>query len=457
MERAEKVLSSGVVGEEVYRGLRNNLPLALLVGGYGMLSFAFNWGLGHAGSSAPWDIGAFSFRFYVEGGEIAGFGLAALAAVRRWSAARMGGSAGVCMAAGMLAMLAPWGFLGNIGSVAFGFGYAVLLTEYLTMASRLVPRKTLIVIATGLVSAFAVYPLLNDLNVMSGLIYSFVAVAVAMVCLLAVGGALPPLASDSKGAAFDVLKGHKRLVAFAIGVPFAYGFCTSYLALGPSSFGFALGYMIPGAMVLAGLALFYNRFSLATVYIIGYPTMILGLLLSFFLGLPTVWSKALISASLSSVYILTYMMARLYCRSASAFRCSYAMLTLLITFFVTAGKEAGSVFVPLGLDSAVAVALIMVAVLSFGLVMPRIQEGAAPDVRDPRFAASLRRDALALAHEHGLSERETAVYVLLVSDKSVSDISEELFIASSTVRAHASRIYEKFGVHDRKGLKAVSR
>ena len=54
-----------------------------------------------------------------------------------------------------------------------------------------------------------------------------------------------------------------------------------------------------------------------------------------------------------------------------------------------------------------------------------------------------------LAQDFGLSKRETSVYALLLEDKTNAEIAEELFIAPSTVRAHISRIYEKFDVHTR--------
>ena len=445
------------VGERLYRTVRDNLPMVLLVGANVFLGFAFNWGLAYAGSSAPWSSDGLIFQSYVEGGEIVGFCLMAIAAATGTSLAGSCVAAGVGMVVGMAGMLSPIGVFANGGSAVFGCGYAMLLTEYLTAASRLVPRKTLSVIAVILVSAFISFPLTTELDSAGGSLYAIAATAGSVLCLLMAAEALPPLAKALGKGVAGPLVAHKRLVAFAIGVPLAYGFCTSYLAIGPSSFGFAVGYMIPGVVVLAGLVLFYNRFSLLTVYAIGYPMMVLGLLLSFFLGLPSFWAKVLISASLSSAYILIYMMARLCGRTEAAFTFSYAVLTLLITLFVTIGKEVGSFFVPLEIDSAVAVALVMIAVLSFGLVMPRTQGAETPDVNDPLFDASMRHDALTLAHEHGLSERETAVYVLLVSGKGIGDISEELFIAPSTVRAHASRIYEKFGVHDREGLAAASR
>ena len=60
-----------------------------------------------------------------------------------------------------------------------------------------------------------------------------------------------------------------------------------------------------------------------------------------------------------------------------------------------------------------------------------------------------------IAEAAGLSARETTVFRLLVMGKSATEISEELFISNGAVRAHSSRIYDKFGVHSRKDFDAL--
>lgn len=60
-----------------------------------------------------------------------------------------------------------------------------------------------------------------------------------------------------------------------------------------------------------------------------------------------------------------------------------------------------------------------------------------------------------IAAAKGLSQRETTVFQLLIQGKSATAIGEELFISNGTVRAHCSRIYDKFGVHSRKDFDAL--
>lgn len=57
--------------------------------------------------------------------------------------------------------------------------------------------------------------------------------------------------------------------------------------------------------------------------------------------------------------------------------------------------------------------------------------------------------------ERGLSKRETTVFMLMASGCDIAAISDELFISKSAVRAHASRIYAKFAVHNRQEFNEV--
>ena len=54
-----------------------------------------------------------------------------------------------------------------------------------------------------------------------------------------------------------------------------------------------------------------------------------------------------------------------------------------------------------------------------------------------------------------LSDREKEIAFMLVQGKTNKDISDELFISPGTVRAHASHIYAKLGVHDRNALASL--
>ena len=51
-----------------------------------------------------------------------------------------------------------------------------------------------------------------------------------------------------------------------------------------------------------------------------------------------------------------------------------------------------------------------------------------------------------------LSARELEVFSLLLSDKTLSEIGEELFISYSSVHFHCKNIYRKLGISNRRQL-----
>ncbi|MDY3128546.1 MAG: helix-turn-helix transcriptional regulator, partial [Berryella intestinalis] len=59
---------------------------------------------------------------------------------------------------------------------------------------------------------------------------------------------------------------------------------------------------------------------------------------------------------------------------------------------------------------------------------------------------------LQLARSFGLTERETAVFELLMKGRSVPYIRDELVISKNTVATHVKHIYAKSGVHTRQEL-----
>lgn len=60
-----------------------------------------------------------------------------------------------------------------------------------------------------------------------------------------------------------------------------------------------------------------------------------------------------------------------------------------------------------------------------------------------------------LARRFSLSPREAEILQLIAAGKTGREISEELFIAEGTCKAHTRHIYEKMGIHSRKELFAI--
>jgi two-component system nitrate/nitrite response regulator NarL len=73
------------------------------------------------------------------------------------------------------------------------------------------------------------------------------------------------------------------------------------------------------------------------------------------------------------------------------------------------------------------------------------------DVVAPGLAAGLAGEIRRRAEPKGpvLSPREREVLKLIAAGRSIPAIAKELYLAPSTVKTHAQRLYEKLGVSDR--------
>lgn len=60
-----------------------------------------------------------------------------------------------------------------------------------------------------------------------------------------------------------------------------------------------------------------------------------------------------------------------------------------------------------------------------------------------------------LSYQEPLSPREEEVYQQLLTGKSIKEIAETLFVASSTICTHTMRIYQKKQVNSRLELLAL--
>ena len=57
-----------------------------------------------------------------------------------------------------------------------------------------------------------------------------------------------------------------------------------------------------------------------------------------------------------------------------------------------------------------------------------------------------------LSEQFGLTSREAEILTLLAQGKQQGQIAHDLYIAPSTVKTHIKHLYQKLGVHSRKGL-----
>lgn len=68
------------------------------------------------------------------------------------------------------------------------------------------------------------------------------------------------------------------------------------------------------------------------------------------------------------------------------------------------------------------------------------------------YTEAAQQALAALARQHGLSPRETEVFLLLAHGRDTAYIQKTLFISSGTVSSHRRRIYQKLGVHSKQEL-----
>lgn len=57
-----------------------------------------------------------------------------------------------------------------------------------------------------------------------------------------------------------------------------------------------------------------------------------------------------------------------------------------------------------------------------------------------------------VAVEHGLSARETEIFLLLARGRSRPYIRDSLYLSKNTVATHIRHIYEKLGIHSQQEL-----
>lgn len=75
--------------------------------------------------------------------------------------------------------------------------------------------------------------------------------------------------------------------------------------------------------------------------------------------------------------------------------------------------------------------------------MSTIEQAQLPEIASPAAVA------------HGLTRRESEVFVHLLAGESRDEIARALYISPYTVQDHLKRIYAKTGVNSRRGLVAM--
>ena len=233
---------------------------------------------------------------------------------------------------------------------------------------------------------------------------------------------------------------------------FLYGLGDAATGLAFSTLPARLGMAVPATVALLGITFGARRFDFKALAIMAVVGMTVGMVVVFGLDGNAVVSQLCMSAANESYLMFAYAFA---CAVAFRTRSSAALIGGLIggcnILMVQVGSTAGALLMAPMADSRLLQIVVGVAAIVAALVV----SAAAVynrDCLDSLVDASQdakRARLMAVAGELGLSPKETAVFMLLAQNRSISQIADELFLAPGTIRAHTSNVYRKMDVHTR--------
>lgn len=338
-----------------------------------------------------------------------------------------------------------------------GAGAAMLFAQWIELCGLLPPIKVIQIFCISFLTRFAALPLLTDLSAVSSAVTTLLLASASFIwigfCLREI-----PTASSVPRTPSSFARTPSRAVLFLfIGIfAFAYGLGASATLLSHAPHETGWGTALPSCAILILSFKLEDRFDWTILYATTLPLMAAGLMGIEFLGLSPSLAQVLVSAAYSSFDLIVY---TLVCSNAYRNRIS-AMLEGSSVRALALIAADGAILIAQLVFPAQSGLLVTGAVLtSFALgimvFLPQMgQRGEGYLVASER-KSSLGSQLERLAAERGLSQRETTIFLLLVEGKTSAEISEELFISNGAVRAHNSRIYDKFGVHTRKDFDAL--
>lgn len=343
--------------------------------------------------------------------------------------------------------------------VLIGGGAGMLFAQWIEFCGYLPPVKVIQVFAVSFAVRFVVLPLVTGVDALSSTLLVMALAGTSFVQVAFCFDKVPSLgASPRVATGAGSLSGFGTLFLFVCVFAFAYGLCGSATSLSHSASETGWGTVLPSVVVLVLAFKMGDRFDRTILYAIALPLMTAGLIGVEFLGVSPSLSQALVSAAYSTFDLLVY---TLVCSSAYQNRTSAMLPGSCVRVFALVAADAAIVLMRLvpALNSGVVVTITIFAAVGAGIVVfaPRLGDRRAYASFQPQERTSERERLGAVATAKGLSQRETTVFHLLAEGKTATEISEELFISNGAVRAHCSRIYDKFGVHSRKDFDALLR
>lgn len=347
-----------------------------------------------------------------------------------------------------------------LGSILIGCGTANVNLEASRILGHIGPKQALFHLVFALLIGTAGAYFFSLLPLAAGKI-AIVAVPIPMVyCLMKSFDAVPRKAVYSHGMKTEVKLPTKFLVTSAF-QGLALGVMHSLLvnSFENSALLVSLGFFAAIGLVFFCSIMLKSDFNLL-FYRIGFPLMATGF---FLLGIaPSMVEMG--AAVLDVGYCFQYLISCSLCAYlAKGLNQPPVWIVGTSTACLLAGQLVGTVFEAVAPDQtalAVTVAFVLVLAALYMTSNQNLRRGwGAVSPGSDHKADSGANEALAvqvLASEHGLSARETEVYALLVKGYSRKAIGEELCLAEETIKTHAGRIYQKFLVHSKQELIAMT-
>ena len=341
--------------------------------------------------------------------------------------------------------------------VLIGAGAGMLFGQWIEFCGCLPPVKVIQVFAISFAARFVLLPVITGVD---ELLSTIIIICLAGLSFVQVSFCFSKLSvvedRPREGFGAKGLSGYGMLFLFVCVFAFAYGVGGSATQLSHSTHETGVGNLLPSLVILVLAFKMGDRFDRTILYAIALPLMTVGLIGVEFLGISLSFSQVMVSAAYSAFDLLVY---TLVCSNAYRSRTSAMLPGSCIRLLALIAADAAIVLMRLNLswNRGLLVTITILVTLAVGLAVFVPLLGSQRDYSrfQPDGESSERKRLEGIAEKAGLSARETTVFQLLVMGKSANDISEELFISNGAVRAHSSRIYDKFGVHSRKDFDAL--
>lgn len=239
---------------------------------------------------------------------------------------------------------------------------------------------------------------------------------------------------------------------------FAYG-CGTWLLHYQDDFFMRLGMVLPALIVCASILFASRHFDFALVYRTILPAAIAGFLALLLVrngneGPVTVFVRASYTSVFLYVSVVLCNLSRRYGISAAWL---FSLFNIVHIVFLGAGTLLFNALPSLVVVGAVIVCILFATFIimseptlnsSWRIVLTRSGTGLVEDAR-------LELAVDTLAREHGLSNRQREILLLVAQGDTPRALGNKLGIAPGTVKAHMQHIYKKLGIHSKEELDAL--